>query len=36
MEANPDLLMFRLAYAITCLAVDRADESRAILHQAAA
>jgi DNA-binding SARP family transcriptional activator len=34
-EANPDVAPFRLAYAITCLSVDREDEARAILHQAA-
>jgi DNA-binding SARP family transcriptional activator len=35
MEANPGMLPFRLAYAITCLSVGREDESRAILHQGA-
>jgi hypothetical protein len=35
MEANPEVSPFRLAYAITCLSVDREDEARAILHQGA-
>jgi tetratricopeptide (TPR) repeat protein len=32
-EANPDLLAFRLAYAITCQAVGREDDARAVLRQ---
>jgi tetratricopeptide (TPR) repeat protein len=36
MNANPGVLPFRLAYAITCLAVDRLDDARAILHEGAA
>ena len=35
MEANPDMLAFRLAYAIICLSVDREDEARAILREGA-
>lgn len=31
-DANPGYLPFRLAFAITCLAVDREDEARAILR----
>jgi hypothetical protein len=33
MEANPGVAPFRLAYAITCLSVDREDEAQAILRQ---
>lgn len=35
MEASPDMLAFRLAYAIICLSVDREDEARAILRAGA-
>ena len=34
-ESSPDVLAFRLAYGITCAAVDRRDETRAILRQGA-
>lgn len=34
MEANPDITVFRLAYAIICLAVDQEDEARTILRTA--
>jgi tetratricopeptide (TPR) repeat protein len=32
-EANPDILAFRLAHAITCEAVGRVDDARAVLRQ---
>jgi DNA-binding SARP family transcriptional activator len=33
MESSPDMLPFRLAYAITCLSVDRTDDAREILAE---